>query len=93
MGVCGWSKLLVCDSTQAASYYIHYIHKTQAVSDYVLLLHNTKFGMPLRLTVQCQLNKKPLMCQQLIIVYLIVIIAVNNIFLSYDMFLSKYFLQ
>ena len=49
---------LACDNTQAVSYYINYIHDTQAVSDYVLLLHNTKFGMPFRLTIQCQLNKK-----------------------------------
>ena len=55
MYVYGWSKLLVCDNTQAVSYYTH---DTHAVSDYVLLLHNTKFGMPLWLTVQCELNKK-----------------------------------
>ena len=76
MGVYGWFKLLPCDNTQAVSYYIHYIHDTHAVSDYVLVLHNTKFSMPLRLTVQCQLNKKnTLMYQQLIIVYIIVIIC------------------
>ena len=67
-----WSKLLVCDNTQAVSYYIH---DTQTVSDYVLLLHNTKFAMPLRLAIQCQLNKKPLMYQKLIIVYFIVIMC------------------
>ena len=52
---------------------ITYVHDTHAVSDYVLLLHNTEFSRPLRLIVQCQLNKKPLMCQQLIIIYIIVI--------------------
>ena len=52
-----------------------HIHDTHAVSDYVLLLHNTKFRLPLRLTVQCQLNKKTFMHQQLIIVYLIIIIC------------------
>ena len=45
--VYGFSKLLACDKIQALSYYIHYIHDTHAVSDYVLLFHNTKFGMPL----------------------------------------------
>ena len=44
MGVYGWSKLLACDNTQDMSYYIHYIYNTHAVSDYVLILHNTKFG-------------------------------------------------
>ena len=34
------------------------IHDTNAVLDFVLLLHNTKFGMLLRLTVQCHLNEK-----------------------------------
>ena len=72
MGVDGWTKLLACNNTQAASYYIH---DTHAVSNYVLLLLNTKFGMPLRLTVQYQLNNKPLVYQQWIIVYLIVIIC------------------
>ena len=47
----------MCDNTQATSYYIHYMHDTHAVSDYVLLLHNTKFFTPLTLTVQYQLNK------------------------------------
>ena len=28
MGVYRWSKLLACDNTHAASYYIHYIHDT-----------------------------------------------------------------
>ena len=55
-----WSKLIACQNIHAASYYIHYIHDTQEVSNYVLLLHNTKSGMKLRLTVQCQLNKKHL---------------------------------
>ena len=59
-------------SPQALSYYIHYIHDIHTVSDCVLLLHNTKFGMILSLTVQCQLNKNSLMYQELIIVYLIV---------------------
>ena len=57
MYVCGWSKLLVCDNTQVALYYIHYIHDTHAVSDYVLLLRNPNLGMPPRLTIQCQLKK------------------------------------
>ena len=35
-----------------------YLDDTHAVSDYVLWLHNTKFHMPLRLTIKCQLNKK-----------------------------------
>ena len=72
--VCVWqAKLLASDNTQATPYFMHYIHDTQAVSDYVLLLHNIKFGMPLRLNVQYQSHKKTLMYQQLIIVYLIVI--------------------
>ena len=32
---------LCVTNTQAGSYYIHYIHDTHAVSDYVLLLYNT----------------------------------------------------
>ena len=75
MGVYGWSKLHGCNNTKAGTYYKHYIHDTHAVSDYVLLLHNKKFSMPLRLTIQCQLNKTLLMYLQLIIVYLIVIIC------------------
>ena len=95
MGVNGRSKLLACDNTHAVSYYIHYIHDTYAVSDYVSVLHNTKFHMPLRLTIKCQLNKIPLMYQQLIIVYLNEIIC-SQFFLVrfwHDMFLSKYFIQ
>ena len=48
-----WSKLL-------AKCHITYVYDTHAVLDNVLLLHNTKFGMPLRLTVQCELNKNHL---------------------------------
>ena len=67
MYVYGLSELLiVCGDTHAAWDYTHYVQDTHAVSDYVLLLHNTKFSMPLRLTVQCQLNKEQLMYQQLI---------------------------
>ena len=73
--VCMAGPNCLCDNTHAMSYYIHdthYIHDTFAVSDYV---HKTKFCMPLRLTVQCNLNQKTLMYQLLIIVDLIVIIC------------------
>ena len=55
--------------------HIHYIHDTHACGVRLCaLLHDTMFGMPLRLSVQCQLNKKLLIYQQLIIVYLIVLL-------------------
>ena len=70
MYVYGWSKLLVRDNTQAASYCIRYRGDMQAVSDYELLLHNTKYANQTHCTMSVK-QKKTLMYQQLIIIYLI----------------------